>query len=419
MTNKLWRVARWEFVERVKTKSFLIGIILTPVIMVLFSVVPSLLMMKGDEESRKLAVYDGTGLLFDSLQSRFRKEYVLDNGKPTYELIRLTGDGKQLDPLRQRVDRDILDEKIEAALFIPSDAFDSLQMEYRGVNVANIRELDRFEKILSQLISNYKLTREGMNPHKIESLIRDVWLRTVRVSEKGVVEESEKGEGFLKQFGISYLFIIMMLIMILQSGQILVRSLLEEKSNRLVEVLVSSCSPIELMAGKILGLGALGLTQISIWVVMAATMVMSVGITDLPLENVPLMLVYFFLGYILYSGIFVAFGTLVSTEQEAQQVTGYLSMILVIPIALSFFATQSPNATIIKVLSFIPLITPAMMVLRIPIQLPSFWEIFATLLILSLTVVFVVWAAGKIFRVGILLTGKRPSIDEIVRWIRG
>ncbi len=412
MKWKMLIVARWEFVERIKTKSFLIGLFLTPAIMVGFSVLPSMMMMRGDEESRTIAVYDGTGFVLDSLRIRLDRSYRLKTGEPNYRIQVIP---RTLSPARakEEADRYVLHKSAEASILIPPAAPDSLEFEYRASNVSNIRDIERFEQVISNLIAEHKLAGEGLDPRKVDRLTKRVNARTVRVTEGG-----EKESGFLEQFGLSYIFVLMLLMMVIQSGQFLVRSLVEEKSNRLVEVLVSSCSPMDLMGGKILGLSALGLAQLLLWSGMGIAALVANDVTTLPLEHLWLMILYFLLGYLLYSGVFVMFGTLASTEQEAQQITGYLTILLVIPIALAFFASQSPNATIIRFLSFIPFLTPAMMLLRIPILLPPLWEIGATLGVLILTVATVTWAAGKIFRIGILVTGKRPGFGEIFRWIR-
>ena len=130
------------------------------------------------------------------------------------------------------------------------------------------------------------------------------------------------------------------------------------------------------------------------------------------------MIVYFFLGFLLYAGIFVMFGCLASTEQEAQQMTGYLSIFLSLPLVIAMIAVQNPNSPLLVGLSFVPLLTPSMMILRLPILTPPAWQIAASLAGLVLSIAVVVWIAAKVFRVGILLTGKRPTLDEIVRWIR-
>jgi ABC-2 type transport system permease protein len=154
------------------------------------------------------------------------------------------------------------------------------------------------------------------------------------------------------------------------------------------------------------------------WTSIGVVLVYAAELRNLPLDNLWLMVVYFFLGFLLYAAIFVAFGSLASTEQEAQQMTGYLSMLLMLPIIVAFIATQNPNSPILVVLTMIPLITPQMMFVRLPITTPPVWEIAVSLLILIVAIFIVTWIAAKIFRTGILLTGKRPGLGEIFRWIR-
>jgi len=192
----------------------------------------------------------------------------------------------------------------------------------------------------------------------------------------------------------------------------------EEKSNRIVEVLVSSCSSMDLMFGKIFGLSLLGLVQISVWAVASTTVVLTAGIEGLPLDNLWLMVVYFVLGFFLYASMFVALGSLASTEQEAQQMTGYLSMFLTLPLVAAIVVSQNPNSPILTGLTMIPFLTPSLMLIRLPVLTPPVWEIVVTLVELTACILAMIWIAAKIFRVGILLTGKRPSLDEIARWIR-
>jgi ABC-2 type transport system permease protein len=199
----------------------------------------------------------------------------------------------------------------------------------------------------------------------------------------------------------------------------LVRSVLEEKSNRIIEVLVSSCTPSELMAGKMLGLSAMSLTQAGFWAIMALAVLARVGRDALPpAEQLLLMVVYFVLGYLFYSAVFIALGTPVTTEQEAQQINGYLVLFVILPVALVLPVMEHPTADWVKALTFIPLLTPTFMALRIPVQMPSTAEIVGSAVVLAISTYFMMIVAGRIFRVAILATGKRPSLAELVRWVR-
>lgn len=202
----------------------------------------------------------------------------------------------------------------------------------------------------------------------------------------------------------------------LTSGRL--KRYLHVAQNRVVEVLMSSCSANDLMAGKIIGLSGLGITQMLFWVIIGVAVAVKFSIPMLPVPALLLILAYIVLGYLLYAAIFVAVGSPVSTEQEAQQFTSYLVMILIIPIVLAFSVAENPNSTLIKILSFIPLLSPSFMIMRIPNQMPALWEIVLTLVLVAVSVAVMMWVAGKIFRTTILSYGKRPSFGELIRLIR-
>ena len=172
------------------------------------------------------------------------------------------------------------------------------------------------------------------------------------------------------------------------------------------------------MSGKILGLTMLGFATISFWVLILVGVNFSIDKPFVNFDHLALMLTYFVLGYLFFAAVFVAAGAPLSTEQEAQQITSYVSIVLVFPIALAVPAMQNPGSMIVKVLSLIPFLTPTMMTLRLSIQMPAMWEIVLSLALLALSTVGMMWAASKIFRIGILVTGKKPNLKEIWRWVR-
>ncbi|MBZ0199532.1 MAG: ABC transporter permease, partial [Ignavibacteriaceae bacterium] len=215
-----------------------------------------------------------------------------------------------------------------------------------------------------------------------------------------------------------FILIMLLMMMILYSGGMLIRSLIEEKSNRLIEVLVSSCTADELLTGKILGLSALGLFQILIWAILAVVLAGSSIIPADAFKNVLPMLIYFILGFIFYTSIFVGAGAIATTEQEAQQLTSYISLVLLFPIILVFSAVQNSNSFLLQVLSYIPFTTPSILILRLNLQDITLHEILITVLIMLVSIYIAINAAAKIFRIGILSYGKRPSLKEIIRWIR-
>jgi ABC-2 type transport system permease protein len=273
---------------------------------------------------------------------------------------------------------------------------------------------ERFSRAIEQVIVESRLAVNGIDAALIRKLTASVHVKSLKISGKG--EESEKGFG--ETFASAYIGLLMLIFMVLTSGQLLVRSMVEEKSNRVIELLLSSCTPRDLMAGKILGLSGLGILQMLVYALMGVALAMKTNTNLLQPEYFLFTLLYAILGYLFYAAIFVAAGSPATTEQEAQQITAYVSMILVASFPLMLLVMQNPNSLIVKVLSYIPLLTPSIMVLRVSIQMPSAWEILATVALLIVSTLAMMWVAGKIFRVAVLSYGKRPTILELLRWVR-
>jgi ABC-2 type transport system permease protein len=403
-------IAKWEFLEKIRSKAFLVSLVLFPVIMVTFGVLPGLLATKADDKTISVGVLDESGRVLSPLCQKLDERYRLPNGEPNYkvrDLADVSGDER----FRSAANALVSAGEIEGYFVIPPSILDSGLVEYRAENVGNIRLIERFTRTLEEVITERRLLAKGFAADLIRKLNASVEIRSFKVSEGGAERES----GFLETFFGAYIFIMMLMFMVLTSGQLLIRSVVEEKSNRVIEVLLSSCSPRDLMVGKILGLSGLGLFQISIWGLIAAGLALRFDAGFIVTENLGLMLVYFVLGYLLYAGIFVAAGAPVTTEQEAQQITSYISLLLVFPTVLALPAMQNPDSTLIHVLSFIPLVTPAFMLLRISIQMPPAWEVWSTIGLLLVSIVVSMWMAGKIFRTAILAYGKRLTIAELIR----
>ncbi len=208
------------------------------------------------------------------------------------------------------------------------------------------------------------------------------------------------------------------MMMTIYSGQMLVRSLIEEKSNRLIEILISSCSAEELLTGKILGLSLLGFFQIFIWGVIGFSLAGSAVIPYSAFDHAFILLLYFVMGFIFYSAIFVGVGSIVSTEQEAQQITSYLNLFIILPVVLAVPAIQNPNSLLVKILSYIPFTLPSIMLLRVNTISIPLWEIMFTVTIMLGSIYFVILFSSKVFKIGILSYGKRPSFKEVIEWLK-
>jgi len=410
--RKIFEVARWEFIEKVKTKSFIISIIITPVIIIGFSMGPTLLSDHTSSTTQAIGILDSTGVYFKQLKSEI-EQYKLDDGQPNYVSVNLYNKHKSFSELKLAGDSLVLADELEGYLFISEDQL-FMKYQFRGRSVGNFKDLKRFEESFNKIRTEIKLSEKGLSSELIKYINDKVELHPIKLEESG----KESSANFLVVFFSSFILIMLLMMMILYSGGMLIRSLIEEKSNRLIEILVSSCSSDELLTGKILGLSALGLFQIIIWVVLAIALTGSSLIPVDAFKNVLPMLIYFVLGFIFYTSIFVGAGSIASTEQEAQQLTSYISLILLFPIILVFSAVQNSDSFMLQLLSYIPFTTPSIMILRLNLQDVSLQEILITTLILIITIYITITAAAKIFKIGILSYGKRPSVREIFQWLK-
>lgn len=412
--NKMFAVARWEFIEKVKTKAFIVGLFITPLIMSVFIVLPGLLSKSEQETTKKIGVIDETRMLTAAINNKLHERYKLSSGLPTYELYEITDENRETDHLKILGNAQLMSGSIEGYFVIPMNVMENGKVEYRAENVGNVRDQERFSKTLGDIITEQRLTKSGYDPSTIKRLMADIDIKTIKVSRKG----EEKESGFMETFFSGYIFVMMLMFLVISSGQMLIRSVVEEKSNRIIEVLVSSCSARELMSGKIIGLTILGLTTIAVWVIILIGANAASNAPFVSFDNVLLLLTYFILGYLMYVAIFITAGSTVSTEQEAQQMTGYITILLVLPIAFLVPVMTNPDSTLVKVLSQIPLLAPTMMAMRFSVRMPEVWEILLSLVTTTLTIFGLMWVAGKVFRIGILITGKRPNVKEIIGWLR-
>lgn len=411
--NKISTIAKWEYLEKVKTKAFLISIIITPAIIILFSVLPTLLATKEDGSTKVVGFLDRSGVYFEELKSEISK-FTLDDGSPNYILTNVNNVEMTEDDVKSKIDQETFKGKYDLFLFVKYGGTDSMVVEMRSKGIANFRDLGRFSDAFETVRLNNRMKQDQLNPELVEFIKSGVKINQIKIEEGG----KEGKSNFEAIFFTSFIFILLLMMMVIYSGQMLVRSLLEEKSNRIIEILVSSCNANELLAGKVLGLSALGLTQILIWMMIGIALAGSAMIPVDAFKNILPMLVYFVMGFIFFTTLFVGIGSIVSTEQEAQQITSYLSIIMVIPVVIVFPAMQNPDSGLIKILSYIPITTPSVMLLRLNIAPVPAWEVAATMGLLVLSTFLTVKFSAKIFRIGILAYGKMPNLKELKSWLK-
>lgn len=413
MMKKIIAIARWEFLEKVKTKTFIISLIITPLLIISFSVLPSLLFRQETPRVEVIGIIDRSGIYFSKLEEELEK-YVLPDGQNNYVLINLTQHDQDLEELKKTSDTKVLNNLLEGYLIIQLAKNDSVLAEYRSNSFSNFEIVGRLEEAINSVRLSQILQREGVESSTIIHIQDRSVIQQNKIEKEGVVSDLD----LLTTFFLSIVFILLLMMMVIYSGQLLVRSMIEEKSSRLIEMLVSSSTPDELLAGKVLGLSLLGLTQIAIWALIGLGLVGTALVPLTAFKNVLPMLIYFILGFLFYTTLFVGIGSAVNTEQQAQQITTYLSLILMLPVVIAMPVIQNPDFIITKIFSYIPLTIPTVMVLRLNVQNVSNFEILLTILILLLSIIISIKISAKIFRIGILSYGNKLSLKEIFNWLK-
>jgi ABC-2 type transport system permease protein len=409
-------VIRREYNEHVKKKSFVIGTILVPVFMLVFLVVPILLAFFQPDEQLSVAVVDHTGEVGEAFVAAFTD--TTKKGEPKYLFSRESGDERRLNELVASLDRGELDILVE----IPPDIFETSNADFVTKEVRSIQIQDDFSDRLTEIVVQTRLKRQGLEVDRVASLTSDVRMRERYLSSSGEVEE----KSFLTDWGLVFAFVMILYMTLLTWGITISRSILEEKSSRIIEVLLSSVEPRDLLLGKVVGIGLAGLTQMAIWAVVGLAITAYGGATaisffanvKIPASVFIYFIVYFVLGFLLYASIFTVVGSICSTEQDAQQLQGLVTMPMIVPILVLMVIVQSPNSTLSVVLSLIPLFTPMIMLGRIVVLEPSAWQIGLSIVLMLVSIYISVAFSARVFRVGILMYGKRPSLPEVIKWYR-
>jgi ABC-2 type transport system permease protein len=412
---RLLFVVRREYLERVRSKAFLAGTVLGPILLAAFTVLPSALMARQRGKPLRLAVLDESGGLRAVVESALAARQV--DGKRRFE-IRPAGEGPP-GVVRERLKRAVLAGEIDGYLFLPGDALERSVAEYHGRNVSNVMDIGLLDRALDDALIGVRLESAGIDGGRVKHVMRAVDLKTLQLSETG--EREDRGASFF----MSLILLMTLYTTVAMWGAALMNGVIEEKTNRVVEVVVSSISATELFAGKLLGIGAVGLTQFLVWAGFllglstygGAVAMGGARLPEIPLHVAALFVVFFLLGYFLYGAMYAAVGAAVNSQQEAQSLVFPVMIPLILGVMLFPMVLSSPDSPLSVACSFVPFWTPLLMFLRVTTLTPPGWQVALSIALTLATVVFLNWAAARVYRVGILMYGKRPTLPEILRWV--
>ena len=406
--NQIWKIMKWEFMNRVKTKLFLITTFALPFFMAGMMYLPTILMDMEPEDVTEIGlVYDdGLNDLLERFQTQVNGAFRLQDGNSQFQFSRFDEEQEALDS--------VLSKGIGGYIFIPSSVLDTGQINYYSLSLSNIKIYSNLRRTLNQVVIEQRMLDQNIDVSLVGQLSRRIDFETFELDEMG---EASEGDG-LSSFLVPYLFLMILFMTVFMSGQLLLRSVMEERTSRTIEILLSSVTPDELMRGKILGLGALGMTQMIFYLAVGLSATHYKGWAAIEFSQIPIFLIYFITGYLFYAAIFAAMGTFFTSEQEAQQSSGVISIIAVLPIAFASYFITNPGSAFTIGSSYIPPLTPFMMIIRLGTGSVDFPEIIYTTLLMVLSCWVLLKLSGKVFRTAILLYGKKVTVKEVVKWIR-
>ncbi len=436
--EKLLLIIKREYLSRVKKKSFILATILTPLAIGIFFIVVGFVMTYQGEEHRNVAVIDATNILGDSLN--------LKEGKGL-TFVKVPG------PVGEYKEKEGFDAVLELPPITDLSSKDYRVNYYSSEGVMGIGIIEKIESDIERNIYTYKAGKYGFNQDSLNSLKTSVTLDRKKAKED---DEEVSTTASLIATGIGGAMGFIMYFAVFLYGMMVMRSVMEEKTNRIVEVMVSSVKPFHLMMGKIVGVGLVGLTQVAIWGILiplilgASTLVFNIDpqaiqsantqmsgvdmaemskmekevglfIAELMNQNwlliIPLFIVYFLGGYLMYSSLFAAVGSAMGDDAgESQSLTLPITLPVIMAFYIMFAVVQNPNSSLATWSSMVPFFSPIVMPARLAFE-PAWWEIALSVAILIASVAFFVWLSGRIYRVGILMYGKKVTFKELGKWI--
>lgn len=431
--SNIWIVTSREYITRVKKKSFILMTLLTPLLIAAFYgvIIWVSIDQSNSVENQRIVVIDHSKIFKDKIGNPSDISFLFVQGMMSNELAE--------------------NDSIDGIVTVPKNLNidEPLKLKYESISSLSVNNKSRIERAFKDVIRQKKLERVGLQQNTIDSLNSQVTLIQYKVDEDGNTKKSDIGINTM--LGMALAFMIYMFIFLY--GVQVMKGVIEEKTNRIVELIVSTVKPFQLMMGKVLGIALVGLTQLSIWLILSSLLSAIIGLVvginlsdfsdinpgklppemsnmnadimqsvtafmNLPLSKIFAVFLFFFLaGYLFYGALFAAIGSAVDNETDTQQFMLPITLPLVFSFAISFsIVVGDPNGILATWMSIIPISSPVVMMVRMPFGPPG-WQILLSMAIMILSIMGVIWIAGKIYRTGILMYGKKPSYKELVKWL--
>jgi len=436
--RKLFAVVKREYIQRVRTKFFVIATIVGPLLLLGFTIVPALMFSIKSGGPTRLAILDQTGKMYE----RVAKELTTDrsrsrpvNQKPeeppglnkdpkqrtkdqsglmqtTFAVEEVKLGSRSPQDARQELEARVTRKELDGFIILPPDLLNGGQPELSVRNTADLFTQAKVESAINRALRTQRMVDLKIDENKLDE---PVDLKTGGIGGK----EGGGASSFYLVFGLGLLIYMSVLLY----GQFVLGAVIEEKETRIAEILFSSMRSFPLMMGKLIGVSLVALTQLSIWALAFLSLSIYLAGTQFKLPAVPAMVfvyfvIYFLMGYFIYATVYAVVGSMVTTTQEGGQLALPIVLLLVMGFYLSFNVIQRPSSPLAFWASMFPFFAPITMLVRIVTETPPLWQILLSLGIGVVTVIGLMWLASRIYRVGMLMTGKRATIPEVLKWVR-
>ena len=440
--KKFFAVIKREYLQRVRTKFFIVSTVMGPMVLGLFAVFPVYISNMSFGEATRLAVIDQSGKVYDAFQNALTTDEPEDVestdknstsspqaqrdprfGRQKFHTELVSLNGRTLEQAKHDLNERVRANELDGYVIIPADVLADGKPEFYGRNTGDIFTRETVADNLSRAVREQRLAENKIDQRVLREASRRVTLVSTKISNRG--EEKVSGSGFTLVFS----FGLLIYVAVLLYGQTVLGAVIEEKETRIAEILFSSMRSFPLMMGKLVGVSLVALTQLTIWAVafsvlagLGVSMAAAKGIpTNIP-RVPPVILVYFLLffllGYFIYATVYALIGSMVTTVQEGGQLAIPVVLMLVAGFYFVFPIIRSPNSSLAFWASMFPFLAPITMMVRITTETPPAWQIILSLGIGLATVVGLTWLASRVYRVGMLMSGKRATIPEVWRWVR-
>jgi ABC-2 type transport system permease protein len=438
--TKFLAVVKREYVQRVRTKFFVIATVLGPLVTIGFTVVPAVMIGLKTGGPSRLAIIDETGMMYQRVASEINDDGERPEPSPTapmtppgavtprdraratakmvkgdYALERVESNGRSLDEVTKNLEARLSSRDLDGYLILPANLLKGGQPEFHARNTADMITKEQLQRAISQAVRSQRLVDNGIDEKKLEALSEPVQLKST-----GAAGEESKGEGgFFLVFGVGMLIYMSVLLY----GQVVLGAVIEEKETRIAEILFSSMRSFPLMMGKLIGVSLVALTQLGIWAVTFVGVSVWAAGSSFSMPHIkPILFAYFaiffLMGFFIYATVYAVVGSMVTTTQEGGQLAMPVVLFLIAALFVSFNIIRSPNSPLAFWASMFPFFAPITMLVRIVTETPPLWQILLSLGIGAVTATGLIWLASRIYRVGMLMYGKKATIPEVMRWVR-